>query len=95
MDILTFTLIFIPVSLLFFITWRNRHALSRQLMEVQSRIDHLLNPGKRQAILNYVVCPHCREGKGIINPIYRVLEGVQHVAGTCNLCGRYICAPLR
>jgi hypothetical protein len=95
MDIATLLLIAIPLSLLVALTIRNRRHLGQQLTHVFSRISSLFSPSRREAMLNYVVCTHCRVGKSIINPVYRMTEGVQYIAGTCSACGKYICAPLR
>lgn len=64
---------------------------------VQSRISQAIDnlmarlvPGRREARLNEVICPHCRRGKGILNPVYFTFQNEPHIKGTCSTCGHFV-----
>jgi hypothetical protein len=50
---------------------------------------------KHEARLNKVVCYHCNKGMGLYNPVYFMMNGEQHIEGTCSLCGNFVRVRLR
>lgn len=96
-----------PFSLIFFLgflitvflglRWLRRNFTSVQNASrtLGEKIGSIISPERHEARLNQVVCPNCKTGKGILNPVYIVYQNEPHVEGTCSDCGHFVRTPVR
>lgn len=87
--------IFSLVMLLFVFLFRQNENFAAWVQKQAAALKNVITPPKRMAKLNKVVCYYCEKGRGIYNPVYRMLDGVPHVEGTCTHCNRHITVRLR
>lgn len=82
-------------GLLTFLLYRRFPALGNFFRNLSAQTRAMLFPQRREARLHKVICPHCKVGMGVLNPVYRTYEGISYIEGNCNTCGSFISARLR
>lgn len=71
------------------------HSIYRNRESIQESIREFLFPPRRHAQLNRVICTSCNRGKGVYNPVLRVIDGEEYIQGTCSTCGAKVLARLK
>ncbi|MEM0998790.1 MAG: hypothetical protein AAGN35_17155 [Bacteroidota bacterium] len=82
-------------GLLVFLLTRRFPAIANFFRESVYYFRQLLSGERREARLHKVVCAHFGVGKGIYDPIYRTVDGISYIEGTCSHCGSHVRARLR
>ena len=83
------------LGLIAFLVSRRFPAIVEFLRESRQHLANLISGERREARLHKVICHHCQKGMGVYNPIYRTMDGISYIEGTCSNCGTYIRARLR
>jgi hypothetical protein len=84
--------VLVIMALLWGCRWLMRHSTPVQdrLSSLWEKIANFISPQRRIAQLHKVICPYCRRGRAILNPVYVTYLDVPHIEGTCVTCGHFL-----